>query len=62
VRREAGCHRNRWFDDYIKLAIEHDVAELSRIRQREKMPQLIARMAGQTAQILNLVPRQGDPD
>jgi hypothetical protein len=56
VRRKAGPHRNRWFDDYIDLVIERDVAELSRIRQREKMPQLIARLAGQTAQILNLAP------
>lgn len=54
VRREAGPHRNRWFDDYLNLAIERDVVELSRIRQREKMPQLVARLAGQTGQILNL--------
>ena len=54
VRRKAGSHRNRWFDDYLKLVIERDVAELSRIRQSEKMPQLIARLGGQTAQVLNL--------
>ena len=54
VRRKAGAHRNRWFDDYVDLVIERDVAELSRIRQREKMPQLVARLAGQTGQILNL--------
>ena len=54
VRRKPGPLRNRWFDDYINLVIERDVAELSRIRQREKMPQLIARLAGQTAQMLNL--------
>lgn len=56
VRRRTGAHRNRWFDDYVRLVIERDVAELSRIRQREKMPQLIARLAGQTAQILSLAP------
>jgi predicted AAA+ superfamily ATPase len=54
VRRTVGSHRNRWFDDYLKLVIERDVAELSRIRQREKMPQLVARLGGQTAQVLNL--------
>jgi hypothetical protein len=54
VQRRAGPERSRWFDDYIRLVIERDVAELSRIRQREKMPQLVARLAGRTAQILNL--------
>lgn len=53
VVRKAGSHRDRWFDDYISLVIERDVAELSRIQQREKMPQLVARLAGQTAQILS---------
>lgn len=56
VGRKAGSHRNRWFDDYMRLVIERDVAELSRIQQREKMPQLVARLAGQTAQILSLAP------
>lgn len=54
VQRRVGSHRNRWFDDYIGLVIERDVVELSRIRQREKMPRLVARLAGQTGQILNL--------
>lgn len=54
VQRRTGPERNRWFDDYIRLVIERDVAELSRIRQREKMPQLVAHLAGRTAQILNL--------
>lgn len=34
MRRKAGSDRNRWFDDYMNLVIERDVAELSRIRQR----------------------------
>jgi len=52
--RRPGTARSRWFDDYLRLVIERDVAELSNIRQREKMPRLVARLAGQTAQVLNV--------
>lgn len=46
--------RERWFDDYVQLVVERDVIELSRIRQREKMPQLLMRLASQSAQVLNV--------
>lgn len=52
--RSGGTSRNRWFDDYLNLVLERDVAELSSIRQREKMPSLVARLGGQTAQVLNV--------
>jgi predicted AAA+ superfamily ATPase len=52
--RPAGAGRNRWFDDYLRLVLERDVAELSSIRQREKMPRLVARLGAQTAQVLNV--------
>jgi uncharacterized protein len=54
VARRAGASRNRWFDDYVTLVLERDVAELSGIRQREKMPRLLARLGGQTGQVLNV--------
>ena len=54
VARQAGASRNRWFDDYLQLVIERDVAELSSIRQREKMPRLVARLGSQSAQVLNV--------
>ncbi len=54
VARRSGASRNRWFDDYLNLVLERDVAELSNIRQREKMPSLVARIGGQTAQVLNV--------
>jgi hypothetical protein len=46
--------RGRWFDDYVALTLERDVAELSKVRQREALPRLLQRMAGQTAQVLNV--------
>lgn len=54
VARASGPSRNRWFDDYLELVLERDVAELSSIRQREKMPRLAARLGGQSAQVLNV--------
>lgn len=46
--------RNRWFDNYVNLSLQRDVQELSRIRQKEALPRLLARLAGQTAQVLNI--------
>lgn len=60
VARSDGASRNRWFDDYLDLVIERDVAELSSIRQREKMPTLVARLGGQTAQVLNVARAAAD--
>lgn len=54
VSRPPGPRRNRWFDDYVRLVLERDVAELSSVRQREKMPRLLAQLASQAAQVLNV--------
>lgn len=52
VRRDAD--RNRWFDNYIRDSILRDATELQRIRQRQLVADLLDRLAGQTAQVLNL--------
>lgn len=46
--------RNRWFGDYLRLTIERDVAELSKIEQAAALPRLLERLAGQTGQVLNV--------
>jgi predicted AAA+ superfamily ATPase len=46
--------RNRWFDNYVTLSLERDVTEVSKIRQRRALPRLLSRLAGQTAQMLNM--------
>ena len=38
----------------MRLTLERDVAELSRIRQWEILPRLLYRLAGQTGQVLNV--------
>lgn len=50
----APSGRARWFDDYVRQIIERDVVELSRIRQRQLLPRLLAQLASQTGQLLNI--------
>lgn len=53
VKRSAVA-RDRWFDDYLTQSLERDAIELVRIRQRQALRELLHRLAGQTAQLLNL--------
>lgn len=46
--------RTRWIDDYVKLTLQRDVKTLSKIRQAAALPRLLTRLAGQTAQVLNV--------
>lgn len=46
--------RTRWFDNYIRTSIERDVMELARVGQRQVLSDLLARLAGQTGQVLSL--------
>lgn len=54
LARESASARNRWFDDYVRLTLERDVRELSNVRQAAMLPRLLERLAGQTAQVLNI--------
>ncbi|WP_459643281.1 ATP-binding protein [Kineococcus sp. NUM-3379] len=53
LARDATAARNRWFDDYVRLTLERDVRELSKVRQAAALPRLLERLASQTAQVLN---------
>lgn len=52
--RRTGATRNRWFDNYVDQSIERDARELARVHQRQVLRDLLGRLAGRTAQILNL--------
>jgi predicted AAA+ superfamily ATPase len=54
VAIRAGRGRNRWFDDYATSALERDAAAISNLRRGAELPILFARLAGQTAQPLNI--------
>ena len=58
--RRTGGARDRWFDDYVRLSVERDAVELAHIRQREVLGTLLARLAGQTAQVLQLTKAAAD--
>lgn len=53
LRREGNA-RNRWFDDFVKQSLERDALELAKVRQRAVLRSLLDRLAGQTAQLLNV--------
>lgn len=46
--------RLRWFDNYVADSLERDVTALANIRQREALPRLLNRLAGQTGQLLDI--------
>jgi predicted AAA+ superfamily ATPase len=54
LRRTTTAARGRWFDDYLRLCLERDAIELARIQQRAALPGLLARLAAQTGQVLNI--------
>ncbi len=54
LSRTSAAARHRWFDDYVRLTLERDVRDLSRVRQAHALPSVLARLAGQTAQVLNI--------
>lgn len=54
LARGSDAARARWLDSYVSLTLERDVRELSRIRQGAQLPLLLARLAGQTAQLLSV--------
>jgi predicted AAA+ superfamily ATPase len=51
--RPTEASRGRWFDDYIRLSLERDAKDVSKLRQAAALPRLLHRLAGQTAQVLN---------
>jgi uncharacterized protein len=54
IRRPAGAARSRWFSNYVDLVLDRDVLELTRVRQREMLPRLLRRLAGQSGSLLNM--------
>jgi predicted AAA+ superfamily ATPase len=60
LTRSTFASRSRWFDDYLSLSLERDVQELSKIRQAASLPSLLAKLAGQTGQVLNITRAASD--
>ena len=54
--------RSRWFDQYLNLTLEKDVAEIAKVRRRVLLPRLAAAAARRTAQLLNVAELARDLD
>lgn len=52
--RRTDAARARWFDDFVQTSVERDAAELSRIRERQALKNLLTRVAAQTGQVMNV--------
>lgn len=52
--RRPSADRSRWFADYISQSVERDVRELARIRDRQLLRDVLARLAARTASILDI--------
>jgi uncharacterized protein len=62
LSRPPGRGRSRWYEDFLSRVVERDVVDLSRIRQRKRMPVVLSRIAGQGAQVLNIARVARDAD
>lgn len=52
--RRTGAARARWFDDFVRQSVERDALELSRVRERQAMTDLLTYLTAQTGQLLNV--------
>lgn len=52
--RRSGSARARWYDDFVRQSVERDALELSQVRQRQSLADLLTRLAAQTGQLLNI--------
>lgn len=54
LARATRASRDRWFDDYLRLSLERDAREVRDLHRAGHLPRLLERLAGQTAQVLNV--------
>lgn len=54
LARQSGASRDRWFRGFVDLVVERDVLEIRKVRQRQALPALMRRLAGQTGQVANI--------
>jgi len=53
LARKTAESRRRWFRDFLDMVVERDVLEIRKVRQRDVLPEILRRLAAQTAQLLN---------
>jgi len=60
LEMSSDAARRRWVRQYVRLTLERDIRELSNLRQGDKLGLLLGRLAGQTAQVLNVANAASD--
>ena len=60
LEMSSDAARRRWVRQYVRLTLERDIRELSNLRQGDKLGLLLGRLAGQTAQVLNVAAAASD--
>ncbi|MHB8340260.1 MAG: ATP-binding protein, partial [Mycobacteriales bacterium] len=54
VARENEADRSRWFTSHLRLVLQRDVLDVSRIHQQQELPRLLARLASQLGSTVNV--------
>ncbi len=54
LARSAGRRRASWYRNYIEAQVQRDIGAMSRIRDLDALPRLLAMSATQTARLFNL--------
>lgn len=54
LQRSTARRRNTWYRTYIESLVERDVRDMSRISSLDALPRLLAAIAAQSAQLLNV--------
>ncbi|MEO6594187.1 MAG: ATP-binding protein [Planctomycetota bacterium] len=62
LRLPTAAARSRWFDQYLNLTLDKDVAEIAKVRRRVVLPRLAAAVAARTAQLVNTAQLARDLD
>lgn len=53
IARDNPVSRGRWFTDFVTMVVERDVLAIRKVRQRNALPLILRRLAGQSARLLN---------
>ena len=54
VARDDEADRRRWFTSHLRLVLQRDVLDVSRIHQQQELPRLLARLASQLGSTVNV--------
>lgn len=46
--------RARWFDDYVRQSVDRDAMELSQVRQRQALAELLSYLAAHSGELINV--------